>query len=541
MAVGASRDGVMARPYFNLNRETPDDRWRSIGRLLLALGRLTSLERWCAVSSQVSSGSLPVGAAIDVLPDGSPGRLKVYFRSEAVGLDWLARWYRAAGGEGYGAEVRRLIELLGHGGAGPYPEQAFFVSLELHPDGEVSLKTDLAITHWLDSDARVVAATTRFLREIGGGDDDYLAGLEALGIHPSRVAASDPERCAFHRLVGLGFEPSGETHVNVYVEPPLDAVSDAASRMMSRSRPRSFRPVDDAVERASRFLVARQQADGHWSDFSLPVGRATSWVTAYVVERASRVPAPPRTLTKALARARRTLLVNQSPGGGWGYHPDLPPDADSSSLACLALRSADLEPPPGALLALDRCRNANGTFGTYDVIDAEGPGWAATAWDVTPYAWLALDDEIDDDEAAVAASIATHAQTLAGVWRAYWWRSDLYATLGMVTWLRRRSLPIPREEHLLATLRAWTPVGVFETALLAELFFRLRSPVMARRVCQRLLDSQRADGSWPTQPILRLTDPQVVAPWHTIDAGAMFEDQAGVFTAATVLGALSFA
>ena len=57
---------------------------QSVGLLLKDLGRERSLERLCEFSGPASAGSWPGGLAVDILHDGSAGRVKIYFRSAAV-------------------------------------------------------------------------------------------------------------------------------------------------------------------------------------------------------------------------------------------------------------------------------------------------------------------------------------------------------------------------------------------------------------------------------------------------------------------------
>jgi len=98
-------------------------------------------------------GSWPVGISIDILPEGEPGRIKVYFRSEAVTVEWLERWYEAANCISHTTIARRLLDLFPWFSHQPYPEGAFIVSLEFHPPHErPALKTDLAVTKWISSD-----------------------------------------------------------------------------------------------------------------------------------------------------------------------------------------------------------------------------------------------------------------------------------------------------------------------------------------------------------------------------------------------------
>jgi len=82
-----------------------------------------------------------------------------------------------------------------------------------------------------------------------------------------------------------------------------------------------------AVERGTRFLLARQGRDGLWRDFATPAGEASCWPTGYI---GSAVPLTGST-ADALDRAADTLIAAQNLDGGWGYNENVPTDADSTA------------------------------------------------------------------------------------------------------------------------------------------------------------------------------------------------------------------
>src|SRR5580765_1645400 len=88
-----------------------------------------------------------------------------------------------------------------------------------------------------------------------------------------------------------------------------------------------------ARERGVRFLLARQGADGLWRDFHTPAADATEWPTGYVGAALARAGVD----EGALDRAAEALLARQNRDGGWGYHEDVPTDADSTACVLLLL------------------------------------------------------------------------------------------------------------------------------------------------------------------------------------------------------------
>ncbi|MGW4895333.1 hypothetical protein ACWEQL_24140 [Kitasatospora sp. NPDC004240] len=549
--VGAAGPTVALKPYLNLDRDRPLDRWRRVGRVLRALGRERALERLCEVSSQVSAGSWPVGLAVDITPTGEPGRVKTYFRSEGVTAAWLQRWYTAVGAAAHLPAVRELLDAFPHPDRARYPDGAFVLTLEAHPaDGVLTLKTDLAVTRWTAGDAPAVRATARLLGRLGLDPAGPAATLAALGAPP---AAED--RGEVLRFVGLGYEPDGSRHVNLYLEPPPVAplvAPPASPTVESRGgtrRPGPGRPSGPeaaaAVRRGLGWLNRAQQ-EGRWTDYTLPVGTADAWVTAYVL---SQLPGLPADAALGWLHAART------PGGGWGYNGTCDDDADSTGLAVRALRARGLPVPSGALAVLRRCRHPDGGVATYPPGSLPGGAWAAPTADVTATAVAGL-----GTGAARAASWLLGGRGDDGLWRSYWWLTPLYPTASSLDLLtgglptgdrltgglptggppagpQRRPVTDRALEPTREAVRRYVPDGAFETALLLRCRLALGAPE-AYETLGALLDGQRPDGSWPASAHLRLTAPTVHEPWNVADAGTVHLDHQGILTTATVLGAL---
>jgi hypothetical protein len=514
--VGAAPGGVLVKPYVNLNWGMPLERWRRIGRVFQALGRHDQLAALCDLSGRVSRDSWPVGLALDVLPDGRCGRVKIYFRSAPVGTDWLQRWYLATGGGRHAPTVRAALDAFPLCGQARYPGHAFIVSLEFH-DAGIALKTDLAVTRWMPHDAAIAAGARRVLGAIGGDADELQAALQTLGAWPP-----DETGTRHLRFVGLGHEPDGACHLNLYVEPPLER-----PRMRAVRRPPGG--VIEALRAATAFLCARQDG-GLWRDYALPVGVADQWITAYALWLLAGLPAQcvDDAARSASAAGCTRLLELAGPDGGWGYHAGTGSDADSTSLAVLALRAHGHPAPQAALDFLESCRAPDGGMGTYPPGSSPGGTWCQGSCEVSGAAWLALEGD------AALGDFLAQRRCPDGQWPAYWWHTPLYPT-----WLALCIRPCREGDPLFATLQRFEPIGTFETALLLLCCERTGLKARAGELAQQLIASQLTDGSWGSSALLRLTHTQVAAPAEAIDAGPSFLDQARIFTSATALAALA--
>ncbi|MCA9773434.1 MAG: hypothetical protein KC466_13555 [Myxococcales bacterium] len=525
--VGATAEGIGLKPYLNLNRGAPIDRWRRVGRILQDLGRSGALKRLCDLSGLVSQDSWPVGAAVDLLPRGGIGRVKIYFRSGVVDRAWLARWYDAVRPTEAPA-VAALLDAFSYAGRAPYPDRAFTVSLEWHPgDDEPTLKTDLAATRWIASDRDLVAGTTRLLSDLGLDVSEYFGALRALGALPA-----DPSRARTHRFIGLGFEPDGTRHVNVYLEPTLPSPPTPRERSPRRG------PAE-ALDRALAFLIHARSGD-HWRDFRLPVGVASSWVTAWTLVHTAWLPRTERAAEFEPARLEAIdwLTRVRTERGGWSYHPAVPDDADSTSLAILALAARGRPAPRSAVDLLRRCVRPDGGVATYPREYPPGGAWIESVPDVTAVAARALGLAGDGAARANAIDYLLRVRRADGTWPSYWWRAPIYATWAALEAMGDALAPEDLG-RLLDALTRLRPVGAFETALHAMCLGLLRDRAGQRRAVASLLETQLPDGSWPSDPKLRLSHPHVARPWELIDSGPLYEDHLRVFTTAAVVGALT--
>jgi squalene cyclase len=136
-------------------------------------------------------------------------------------------------------------------------------------------------------------------------------------------------------------------------------------------------------------------------------------------------------------------------------------------------------------------------------------------------------------------------RTTAGFWNSFWWESFLYSTEANLSLLNAIGgfVDMSTTKESLARVR---PTKPFEVAL--QLSALISSDVLAPETAMhglvdqcvhQLVDNQQADGSWRSEPILRLTNRDCYEPWRQQESGALFSDPNRLFTSSTVLNALS--
>ena len=313
-----------------------------------------------------------------------------------------------------------------------------------------------------------------------------------------------------------------------------------------------------AVRRGVDFLSKEQDDDGMWRDFMTPAGKASSWVTGFVLSAAAAAALD----HTSIARAARVLIERQTPDGGWGYNEDTPSDADSTAWVVLALSNQRFDfgdAIPRAAAFLRRHRRRGGGIATYD---KSGPirlytslprwlpfrGWCSPTVEVSATATRAL-RAIDPLSANTAAwRYIRSRQRLDGSWGAYWWTTPHVATEQAV-----RLGASLGETDATGQAAAWA-VSVFgsrEPAFNIALCLSIVATATPRdfetinRMVAILQQLQLDDGSWQTVPILRIPVPPDRAVsddrgWRPIrfEGGLEVADQHRIFTTATCVAAL---
>lgn len=293
-----------------------------------------------------------------------------------------------------------------------------------------------------------------------------------------------------------------------------------------------------AIAGALAYLARTQDADGAWSDWTLPPGPSRTWTTAYVGWRLSTL-RPASLPAPDLDRAAAWLAGAACADGGWGYASATGPDADTTALATTFLRRRGIASPHGVARLLAH-HQLDGGFATYTRAWNHG-AWTNSHLEVTATAVLALSAEpgVPPEALHSARRFLRRGRGPDGLWPSYWWTTPLYATEMALACLE----PDPDQ------LRAGTAaaVGACETtsgfvlALQVLCLMHLRADELVPARCAALSGLQLPDGSFPSAPVLRLTHRHVAHPWSAADAGPTFADEARTFSTATAVAALAAA
>ena len=513
--VSADPSGVNVKSYVNLNWGGASERWRRIGWTLHRLGRMSALEAVCDLSAAVSPGSWPVAMAVDIGPDGEPGRLKAYFRCGPVGESWLARWYEALGAFEPAAMLRQLLDSFPRT-AQDFPERSVVIGLEIHPDQSLSLKADLAVALWTDSADDIDSGVRQAFARLALDRAQLEGAQEALGV---RDAADTV------RWLSLGYEPNMSTHLNVYLEPPLPRVTK--SRRVRRL------PARDPVTAGVDYLLDARTGL-HWEDFPpLPVGAADVWPTAWVLFHLAAVADVRRdALRSALAGAAAWLRTTANPDGGWGYNSTTASDRDSTALVKLALQRVDSMAGRGPDSHLMVPLNRDGGVATYGQAGGDWGTWQCSSPEITAISAGAF-WEGHPPNALIDYLRASRQRD--GLWPAFWWLTPMYATWAVLTWA-----PGAAADRLPATRLAvanYVPVGSFETALTA--LSRKAAGLDAGPLIADLRQRQRSDGSWSPGAWWRVVQQSIAEPWRSLDAGPAYVDERAVLTTTLAVAALA--
>lgn len=296
--------------------------------------------------------------------------------------------------------------------------------------------------------------------------------------------------------------------------------------------------LDEALSRGVEFVLAAQDPDGPWIDWSLPPGPSPDWTTADVGVRLSGLHQDyPAMLAEPLARAARWLLSRRAEGGGWGYNRHVQPDADSTAHALLFLSTAGCALPSEAYGFLARHQLPDGGFATF-MPDALAGSWGSSHTEITPIALLALrtsPDGMPEDTLTRGLAWLRGVRRRDGLWNSFWWSTPLAATeVGL-----RLFAAIGMSEPTPQALARWVPGDSLEAALLLCLTAAGGPSARVEELVGRLIKEQRDDGSWRSTPTLRITARDCERPWETPASGALYSDPRRLHGTAVAIAALS--
>jgi hypothetical protein len=300
--------------------------------------------------------------------------------------------------------------------------------------------------------------------------------------------------------------------------------------------------VPRALRDAMRFLLSRQDSDGAWRDFRVKPGRSDAWVTAYVGDRLSQVARHwSIRVDGAIMAAARFLDTSRDRAGGWGYNSRCDADSDTTAQTIMFLRQAGGRARLFDYATLAKFQRPDGSFATYQIRDLRH-GWGRGHPDVTAVALRALGTVLPSDHVILLRGFASLADHLRGPdpLASYWWSSRAYLARELLLLVRA----LPKAPSI--SLRHISVVdsgGCFDQALALEVAVLCGDPPDRLAPLARRLEAlQCPDGSWPTIPILRITNPRSEEFGDDyFRSSPTFCDDRRLFTTATALTALSSA
>ncbi len=345
-----------------------------------------------------------------------------------------------------------------------------------------------------------------------------------------------------------------------------DRGEEAGVETIARAR------VKKALAGGVAFLLARQGRDGLWHDFETLAGEASDWPTGFI--GAQLVEAGVR--GAPIDSAAGTLLERQHRDGGWGYHRDVPSDADSTAWVLIFLAVAGHGRQ--AMEPAGRCLRRHQDLRTGGVSTYADPGpirrYMAAGRRVDMRGWCAQHLEVTAAagrafalvpagrfraEADLAWRYVARRRAADGAWDSYWWVGRHYPTWQALTLGCALGGPGPAARAATWALSEQLPSGAwgepgtgrsaFATALsLAVLVQAGHHGDAVRRGLIELIGLQQPDGGWPAHASMRIPPPHVTEPadyesWRAGDlgTGVVVHDHHRLFTTSSCVSALALA
>lgn len=330
--------------------------------------------------------------------------------------------------------------------------------------------------------------------------------------------------------------------------------------------------VNEALARGVAFLLARQGGDGLWRDFETLAGEGSDWPTGFIGAQLYSAGVRGAPIDDAV----EALLERQHRDGGWGYHHDVPSDADSTGwvLMFLAVAERDRQAIERAGRCLRRHQDPrSGGVSTYADPEpirrymavgrrVDMRGWCTHHLEVTALAgraFAAAPSGRFRPEADLAWRYVQRRQAADGGWDSYWWVGRHYPTLQAVALACALGDPQPVTRAAAWVLSeqlpggAWRAPGTersaFATALSLAVMLRSggRGDALKRGLLE-LINLQQGDGGWSADASMRIPPPHVAEPdgydsWRVDDlgTGVVVRDHHRLFTTSACVSTLALA
>jgi hypothetical protein len=301
--------------------------------------------------------------------------------------------------------------------------------------------------------------------------------------------------------------------------------------------------VEHSITASLDFILANESRDGSWVDWQLPVGESDAWMTAFVGYKLRIVPDHLRYKTAGpVGRASEWILRNEYVDGGWGYNESVGSDADSTAYAIMFLASVGKTIPERSFVHLREFQREDGGFATYL---ARNDSWGFSHPDVSPIALLALLTKYQCKDPFIDRGFryVLKQRTSEGLWNSFWWDTFLWSTETNLSLLNtvKSQWDVNEITKTIESLLQVRPSNAFEAALLISCIFHTNSEFGLEKASEwvdQLLREQLSDGSWKSEPILRLVKYHYFEPWKCEDSGILYCDPKRIFTTSTVFEAL---
>jgi hypothetical protein len=331
--------------------------------------------------------------------------------------------------------------------------------------------------------------------------------------------------------------------------------------------------VEQALFKGTSFLMAKRGNDGLWRDFETLAGLSSDWVTGYIQAQFNTL----RKYHSPVELTHKTLMHRQRPNGGWSFNLRVPTDVDSTAWVLLAFSGIPCWRPSAMLRATSYIKRhvdpLTGGFCTYneqDQIDRYigadktlTRGWLGAHTCVTSVVLqlMASTPSYWEHEIIQKAAFFVKQQRLPSfLWSSYWWKGQGYATFHSTrALLQTRKLSYREAAKTIHAVLEKVNLskyseGAGSAETLFDMAYYLRTVLMRSQdisigalegVVHYLLENQKRDGSWPSEPILRIPRPMVKQPdtetnWreNELGTGVIIKDDNRLFTTASVLSAL---
>lgn len=305
--------------------------------------------------------------------------------------------------------------------------------------------------------------------------------------------------------------------------------------------------IEENLMLAKKYLLDNLSSDNLWRDFySNTHKESIDWVTGYI-GNALLVSDKNK---NSLEKTAKILVSRQNVNGGWGYNKmTFSTDADSTANIILFLSHFNSQYSNelyGAKEYLLEHQKPSGGFSTYTEFEVNKYirfsnlnsviGWSIETPDVSAMAINAL-SKLPDTGVFIKKGMdyLKKEQRKDGGWNCYWWTQDTYSTALCSNLFNSRIADLGKKWLEQNTQK----IPFYKALALSALVNEKTDTPKTNSLLHSLIDSQNADGSWNSKPILKIPHPSNTAPWS--DKSAWREeivDQNRLFTTATAYSAL---